>query len=91
MTRQEAVDRAKSEILEDVGAGVVPETVASAAELHDYVDANGYGGAFEAWTEGCAGDRAFMAFWNGVHDDLDAWIKAGGVRETVARWREAYP
>jgi hypothetical protein len=43
----QAVARAKREILEDIECGLVPSGVASFSELHDFVDANWYGGAFE--------------------------------------------
>jgi hypothetical protein len=46
-TLEQAIERSKSEILGDVAEGTVPATCASYSELHDYVDANGYGGAFE--------------------------------------------
>ena len=69
------VERAKAEILADVAAGTVPSTCASFSELHDYTDANGYGGAF---------DRPFdnneTDFWNAVQDAVDAWIKQGGLK-----------
>jgi hypothetical protein len=69
------VERAKAEILADVAAGTVPSTCASFSELHDYTDANGYGGAFE---------RPFYNnetdFWNAVQDAVDAWIKQGGLK-----------
>jgi hypothetical protein len=42
--------------------------------LHDYVDANGYGGAFEHDF-----DNEETDFWNAVQDAVDAWIKAGGL------------
>jgi hypothetical protein len=70
---------AKAEILADVQSGRVPATVAYFAELHDHVDANCYGGAEDAWFEGCTDDAEFVAFWNAVQDTLDAWIKAGGI------------
>ena len=38
-----AIERSKAEILEDIASGVVPDTVSSFSELHDYVDANEYG------------------------------------------------
>jgi len=38
------IERSKAEILEDIASGVVPDTVSSFSELHDYVDANEYGG-----------------------------------------------
>lgn len=38
------VARVQQEINEDINGGVVPSTVQSFSELHDYVDANTYGG-----------------------------------------------
>lgn len=69
------IKRAKREVLADVAAGLVPATCASFSELHDYVDANGYGGAFE--------DGAPYSGWEGwsmVQDAVDTWIKSGGLR-----------
>jgi hypothetical protein len=68
----EIIERAKREILYDVEVGIVPATCASFSELHDYVDANGYGGAFE-----CDFDPTETDFWNAVQDAVDLWIKAG--------------
>jgi hypothetical protein len=86
---QIATTWAKDEVLEDVACGRVPVTVSSFSELHDYVDANGYGGAFE-WpcTPSIAREIGtvseayvceFTRFWNAVQGNVDAWIKAGGV------------
>ena len=69
------VERAKAEILADVAAGTVPSTCASFSELHDYTDANGYGGAFER-----PFDNEETDFWNAVQDAVDAWIKQGGLK-----------
>jgi len=69
------VERAKAEILADVAAGTVPATCASFSELHDYTDANGYGGAFER-----PFDNNETDFWNAVQDAVDAWIKQGGLK-----------
>ena len=68
------VERAKAEILADVAAGTVPSTCASFSELHDYTDANGYGGAFER-----PFDNNETDFWNAVQDAVDGWIKQGGL------------
>lgn len=54
----------------------VPSSVASFSELHDYVDANEYGGLCEDW----AMEGDYIAFGNAVQDAVDAWIRAGGVR-----------
>ena len=76
------VARAKGQILRDVRAGVVPHGVKSFSELHDYVDANGYGDAFE-WpdlpseTEDDAYMNAFCGFWNKVQNELHDWIATG--------------
>jgi len=69
------VERAKAEILADVASGTVPSTCASFSELHDYTDANGYGGAFER-----PFDNNETDFWNAVQDAVDAWIKQGGLQ-----------
>jgi hypothetical protein len=71
-TIQETIERAKAEVTRDIDRGTVPDTVASFSELHDYVDANGYGGAFEQDF-----DNEQTDFWNAVQDGVDAWLKAG--------------
>lgn len=73
-----AVEEAKREILEDIGTAtnskgdVMPETISTFSELHDYVDANTYAGLCEArrehWTLGDV-----IEFQNRV----DAWLRAG--------------
>ena len=73
------VERAKKEVLAHVAAGIVPRTCASFSELHDYVDANGYGGAFER-----PFDNNETDFWNAVQDTVDRWIKAGGLQGTLS-------
>ena len=42
-----ATEWAMGDVTVDVKAGRVPITVKSFSQLHDYVDANGYGGAFD--------------------------------------------
>jgi hypothetical protein len=68
--------------------GRVPPTVVSFAELHDHVDANGYGNAFD-WP-GRPSDldddtyqQRFVDFWNCVQDRLSEWIANGEMRETL--------
>lgn len=73
-TLKTVVERAESEILADVARGIVPATCTSFSELHDYVDANGYGGAFEHEI-----GPEDVDFWNSVQDAVDAWIKGGGL------------
>lgn len=74
---------ATEEIGGDINSGTVPATVTGFADLHDHVDANGYGGAFD-WPT-LVGDvdddpeyvQAHCDFWNAVQDVCDLWIKAG--------------
>jgi len=55
--------------------GHADASVGSFAELHDYVDANEYGGAAESWEEGTTDE--FCRFWNRVQNEVDAWLRAG--------------
>ena len=80
MNAYQAIERGKQEILEEVLAGRIPATVQSFSELHDYVDANEFGGLCEDWAfeEPFDGDR-WIDLGNFVQGQLDAWIKDGGV------------
>jgi hypothetical protein len=71
-----AVARGKEEISDDIAAGIVPAGVASFAELHDYVDANEYGGLCDPEAYGDS-ERYGVEFAAAVQDALDAWVKAG--------------
>lgn len=80
---------ARQEVLNDVRSGRVPASVGSFSELHDYVDANGYGGAFD-WPslpgdiapggELDAEQDAYLTlhcrFWDAVQTGVDIWLKA---------------
>jgi len=67
-----AAQRGMAEILDDVRLGVVPPTVESFSELHDYVDANVYGGL-------CDEEDVDIDDANAVQDILDPWIREGGL------------
>lgn len=73
------IERAKQEIIEDAKEGCIPRDAASFSKLHDYVDANGYGGAFED----DAHDVEDVAFWNEVQAGVDSWLQAGGLRAAL--------
>lgn len=75
-----AVERGKGEILEAISQGQIPATVASFAELHNYVDANGFGGAFDEDQnlDEDGNGPLDVDFWDDVQTILDTWIKAGG-------------
>jgi hypothetical protein len=86
-----AIERSKLEILQDIASGVVPGTVSSFSELHDYVDANEYGGLCAEGTWFCLPDNAdtvtieanggmyllqhHIDQANGVQNAVDAWLK----------------
>ncbi len=74
LTGLPVVERAKAEILADIAKGIVPASVKTFAQLHDFVDANGYGGAFEGEFDG---SDAGLNFWNRVQDEVDLWLKCG--------------
>lgn len=76
---QRVIERAKREIVDDVKHGIVPPTVPDYSALHDYTDANKYGGAFE---EG-AHPVEDTDFWNAMQEACDEWIKAGGLRKAA--------
>ncbi len=76
----ECVEEVKAEILDDIGCATgskfeaMPESIRSFSELHDYVDANEYGGLTDP-------DR--RADWTlgdviAVQEKVDAWLQAGG-------------
>lgn len=72
-SRLEIIERAKAEIRHDVLAGIVPDNTYNFEKLHDYVDANEYGGFT---------DDNFTTDWDFVVDVqniLDAWMKKTGV------------
>ena len=84
-----SIAKAKAEILADVYADRrIPLDVRSFADLHDYVDANEYGGL-------C--DDEWLALWNiddsdtfhsvanSIQDTLSRWIKDGGLRCSTPR------
>ena len=78
-TLEETIERAKLEILAEVRGGRIPVTVQSFSELHDYVDANGFGGAFDE----ALFPEIDIDFWNAVQDAVDVWIKAGAPEPAV--------
>lgn len=79
---------AQAEIRQDLQQGIIPPHITSFSELHDYLDANGYGRAFE-WSgpdrdvEDAEYVEAFCQFWNEVQSKIHIWIQAGGLRATA--------
>ena len=66
----------KSDIELDIKGGVVPETVGSFSELHDYVDANCYGGLCDDEAPSAIDDEAFCEATNKAQEEVDRWLKA---------------
>jgi hypothetical protein len=90
MTPSELAEKMKAEILADVENGIVPASVVSFSELHDYVDANLYGGT-EALLEELDAEvpdtdeghsaalAALCSLANPAMDAVDKWIRSGGI------------
>ena len=90
-TLEEAIERMKREVIEDVKSDKVPSTVKSFSELHDYVDANEYGGFcedgvldamirhFGGRDENEGMPDKMMEYLNGAQNAIDVWIKNDGV------------
>jgi len=98
ITSAELAERMKAEILDDVCAGDVPETVSSFSELHKYVDANLYSGTVMVLRElesleprndeGYHGALMKLCdLANPAIEIVDCWIKRGGIREGLVRRR----
>src|SRR5689334_16622446 len=79
ITPVQLAERMKLDILKDVRTAVVPATIGSFSELHDYVDANCYGGAAELPDD----VSDYSQLLNPAMDLVDTWIKAGGIWEGI--------
>jgi len=83
---EDAVARGRDEIREDIRHGVVPEDVPDFRTLHDYVDANTYGGLCDGhWPIAIIDGEEHLDvdLANAVQDALDAWIKTGDAATVV--------
>lgn len=81
----------KADIARDMHNGIVPSDVSSFAALHDYVDANEYGGFCEdgladAMIEHFGGrdehegmPQGMLDYINEAQAAVDQWLKAGGL------------
>jgi len=64
--------QAKKEILSDINEKIVPSTITSFSDLHDFVDANYYGGFCAENYEASKG----FEFEDKIQTKLDEWIKS---------------
>ena len=78
------IAQAKREILADIEAGTVPGDVTDFSDLHQYVDANAYGGLCDEgrmWAPADADEQTKHEAWRKIgddlHDALHAWLAAG--------------
>ena len=89
-TPEQLASRMKAEILADVASGRVPRRVKSFSHLHDFVDANCYGGTEKMLEEldaaGPDTDEQHVAnlgrlcdLCNPAMELVDQWIKDGGL------------
>lgn len=94
---EETVALMKDEIEHDVVCGFVPVQVTSFGDLHDYVDANEYGGfcddKFSDELIAHFGGRdpvnegmpdGMLDYINAAQTRIDAWLSAGGLEERIA-------
>jgi hypothetical protein len=73
-----AVALAQDEVREYVAAGVIPASVASFSDLHDYLDANTLGGLCDdGMPEACGSHDAWVTFGNDLQDNVHEWLVAG--------------
>ena len=71
-TLEATVLRMKTEIQADQAAGIVPQQVKSFSELHNYVDANEYGGFCEEGRNILSEES--VAFANEAQNQVDKWL-----------------
>lgn len=77
------IELGKKEIIADVRNGIVPRYVESFGDLHDYVDANCYGGLCDEQYGDEFTKEGGFDYLNHVQDALDAWIKDGGITKAL--------
>jgi hypothetical protein len=96
-----AVAQSKREILADIAAGTTPADVATFSALHDYTDANCYGGLCDddgpmshLWdVEDSSGCAVMLSFGAEVQDAVHQWLVAGRedrCQESTHSWCETH-
>lgn len=70
---------AKKQIVSDIKTGVIPKSIKSFEQLHDYTDANYYGGFLEDKYELSEN----LLFENKVQDLIDTWLKSSEFKSMV--------
>jgi len=75
-----AIERAKGEIRYDIRRGIVPPDIPDFPSLHDYTDANEYGGICVREPGPAGGPMShdeWIAWGNAIQSYLDDWLKGG--------------
>jgi hypothetical protein len=76
-TKEAVVRRMKAEILHDFANGIVPHTaVENFSQLHDFVDANEYGGLCENDCPFRADSDEHAGIINAAQEEIDQWLHA---------------
>lgn len=92
----EVIEQMKNEIKADVVFNAVPASVTSFSQLHDYVDANCYGGfcdddgimdeliALHGGRDEHEGiPDAALAFMNAAQDAINTWLGTGALQHST--------
>ena len=89
LTFQVSANLAKLQIIDDIRHGIVPATVTSYSELHDFVDANFYGFGFDSrfFTDAMIDSHhdghdsrpyeRHISVTNAMQDHINGWIEQG--------------
>lgn len=93
MNTIELTQTIQTNILQLVAAGIIPVTIGSFGDLHDYCDANVLGECENLYNELVTESQtasehdakldAVNAIMNPAQGAVDAWIKAGGILNAV--------
>jgi len=70
LTIKQVIRVIQSEIMRDIKAGVVPQTVNSFSGLHEWVDANEYGQSRDI-------EHLTIEHWDAIQGAVDAWLYNG--------------
>ena len=71
---QHIVDQIKQEIRQDILDGIIPESVNSFDDLHDYVDANEYGSFTD---DDSPNSKLSVKHMNYVQEAVHQWLQKG--------------
>ena len=95
ITSEQLAEKMKVEILADIQAGIVPASVQNFSELHDYVDANCYGGTEALLDELDAGATSdeehrksldtMCDLMNPAMEIINEWLANGGPLREISQ------